>query len=223
MIPNNKDYEVQTISSAVAKEYIEQYHYSHKLSACKYAFSLYDWDEMKIVGVLVYGRPIGRLSAQSISNIVDPNNVLELVRLWVDDSEGKNTGSWFISQTFKMLKLNDPSIEVIMSYSDPMYDHVGYIYQSTNWLYQGNGIKKGASYLYNIKGKDLHEKTCHDIYGTTKKEELLKIDPEFKRVKILKKHRYIYILAGKKRRRKIINNLKHSVVDYPKDNNNVEY
>ena len=50
-------------------------------------------------------------------------------------------------------------------------------------------------------------------------EELEKILPDYKRKELKKKHRYLYVLH-KKDRKKIKNELKHPLVDYPKDNDN---
>ena len=84
------------------------------------------------MGVAVYGFPVGRQVVKSISPILENENVLELTRLWVAESEGKNTESYFLGRTFSWLKNNAPNVWILISYSDPMVEHVGIIYQATN-------------------------------------------------------------------------------------------
>lgn len=212
-----KNYLVEIINPRIGKELIIKNHYTHKWSSCRYAFGLVL--DNKIMGVCVYGSPVGRLTTASISPKVLGNEVLELTRLWVNDSEGKNTESWFIGQTFKWFRRFDKAIKVLISYSDPMQNHVGYIYQATNWLYQGNRTRLVDGHYHVINGETLHPRTCFARYGTNKPDELLKIDPNYKRFELERKHRYIYLL-DKKNRKEIIATLKHPILPYPKQGDN---
>lgn len=214
-----KDYNIKLIDKKEAKRLIVQNHYSHKWTSCRYAFGLiYNG---KIVGVAVYGFPVGRQVIGSISPIINKDEVLELTRLWLRDEEPKNSESWFLSKTFDWLRKNT-KIRVLISYSDPMYKHLGYIYQATNWLYQGNNMMLIKGYLHKINGELLHPRTCVAKYKTIKTEELIKIDPNYSRVELKKKHRYLYILHHGDRK-KIIRTLKHPILPYPKDNLNAEW
>ena len=211
-----KNYLVEIINPKIAKDLIIKNHYTHKWTSCRYAFGLIL--DNKIMGVCVYGHPVGRLTTASISPKISDNEVLELTRLWVNDSEGKNTESWFIGQTFKWFRRFDKAIKVLISYSDPMQNHVGYIYQATNWLYQGNKTRLVDGYFHVINGETLHPRTCFSKYGSTKSEDLLKIDPKYTRFELERKHRYIYIL-DKKSKKEILNTLKHPILKYPKIEN----
>lgn len=212
-----KPYLVEIINPKIAKDLIIKNHYTHKWTSCRYAFGLIL--NNKIVGTCVYGFPVGRLTAQSITEKIKLDNILELTRLWVNDSEGKNTESWFIGQTFKWLRKYDKNIKVLISYSDPMQNHVGYIYQATNWLYQGNKTRIVDGYYHIINGETLHPRTCFSKYGTNKPDKLLEIDPTYERFEMERKHRYIYIL-DRKNRKEILNNLKHPILSYPKNKEN---
>lgn len=105
----------------------------------------------------------------------------------MSDSAEYNTESYFLGQTFKWLRNNDKDVWVLIAYSDPMYGHVGYIYQATNWLYQGNNTMLVKGYLHYINGEWLHPRTCVARYGTIKSHELLKIDPNYKKTRNTKK------------------------------------
>lgn len=214
-----KDYTIQLIDKKIAKELIVKNHYSHKWTSCRYAYGLFLGNELK--GLAVYGFPIGRQVVKSISPILENSDVLELTRLWVDDSEGKNTESYFIGQTFKLLR-NNTSIKCLISYSDPYYSHVGIIYQATNWLYQGNNTMLVKAYMHVVNGEALHPRSCVAKYGTIKTNELLKIDPNYHRIEMLKKHRYIYILDRRYKKR-ILETLVHPILPYPKNNDNCKW
>ena len=96
------DYHVKIIDKKIAKEVIINNHYSKKWSSCRFAFGLFRND--KLVGVAVYGFPVGRQVVKSISSILENKDVLELTRLFVYDSEPRNTETMFLSMTFKHLK-----------------------------------------------------------------------------------------------------------------------
>jgi hypothetical protein len=158
---------------------------------------------------------IGRNAALSISPLVNENDVLELTRLWVSDSEGKNTESWFLGRTFKWLKQNATEIKILLSYSDPNAGHVGIIYQATNWLYQG---RNSDDKWYRINNELLHPRTVFSKYGTRAIDDLNKMD-KVKSVKIVeveKKYRYLYILTGKRERKRIIDSLYRKPLSYDK-------
>lgn len=202
----------EIISKNIAKEMIINYHYTHKWTNCRYALGLIVQDD--IVGVGIYGYPVGRQVASSISPLIDNHDVLELTRLWINDNQPKNTESWFISRTMWWLKKHS-NIRVLIAYSDPMFSHLGIIYQASNWLYQGNKTMLLPGYIHVVKGIKLHQRTCVARYGSIKREILSKIDPNYYRIKAPHKHRYIYIL-DKENKLDILHTLKHPVLPYPK-------
>ena len=207
------DYIIREITKEEARPIIVNNHYSHTWSSCKYALGLYK--NNLIVGVVVYGYPIGRNAALSISPIIKEKEVLELTRLWISDSEGKNTESWLLGQSFKWLKQHASDIKVLISYSDPNAGHVGIIYQATNWLYQG---RNSDSRWYLINNELLHPRTVYSRFGTRAIEEL-KVMDKIKNVEIVeveRKYRYIYILTGKRERRRIIDSLYRKPLSYEK-------
>ena len=146
---------------------------------------------------------------------MDRTDVYELVRLYVHDGYGSNIESWFISQSFKWLKENT-KIQALISYADPKEGHAGTIYQATNWIYQGNSIRPNDLYSFRLEadGPWIHGRTLANTYKTNDVEKLKKkIGHTFwYRVEPLK-HRYVYVLKNK---RKLLKNLKHPSVPYPK-------
>ena len=217
---------VKPISKNVAKEMIVKYHYTHLWSKSKYAFGLYHDsshsffdNHSDLIGVAVYGDPIGRHSAQSISDVLDRKEVMELTRLYVHDGYGSNVESWLIGQTMDWLKKNT-KLKALMSYAAPQEGHVGTIYQATNWIYQGNKIRPNDSWVFKFDedGEWQHGRTIFPYYGTNNPEKIQKkIKKPFWIRKELRKHRYVFILAGKKDKKKILNTLKYPSLPYPKE------
>jgi len=207
-------YTVGKIDRKMAKQLVVEYHYSHSWTSCKHSLGLLK--DNLVVGVAVYGSPVGRLAAQSISSDVNENEVLELTRLWIADTEGKNIESWFLGQTFEWLKRKDKKIKVLMSYVDPTVGHIGTIYQATNWLYQGSDIRTADYFMYKIGDECYHPRTVFSKYNTNDWKVLQKMIPGIEMISMEKKHRYIYILADKREKRKILETLKHPTKQYAK-------
>jgi hypothetical protein len=230
---NSDSFVVRPISKNVAKELIVKNHYSHKWSLCQIAYGIFykenkqnkffEGNTEKLIGTCVYGSPVGRSAADSFSEIITKKDVFELVRLWVADGYGKNIESWFVSQTFKQLKKDWSNIKVILSYSDEEQGHKGIIYQALGFYYQGNkSIALMPNYSISLVGppdyKWMHSRTVNSIYGSHNLEHLKKkIGCTFWRKKESTKHRYFYILANKKEKKKILSNLKHPCLSYPKN------
>jgi len=221
---------IRAINKSVAKDIIINNHYSGLWTKVSYAIGLFTSDveehpffsgvEDKLIGVACYGDPIGRLSGQSISEMLDRTEVLELVRLFVFDGYGSNIESWFLGKTFDWLRENIPQIKGLISYSDPKEGHAGTIYQATNWIYQGNSLRfnDGWSFKFDEDGKWQHGRTIFPYYGTNNPTEIQKqVTKPFWIRKEPRKHRYVYILSKGGERRKLLKNLKHPSLPYSKN------
>lgn len=79
----------------------------------------------------------------------------ELARLWVDDSEPRNTESWFIAKAVKWVKRNRPDVVALVSYADPSAGHAGTIYKASNWIADGrtDQERKTPRFDYEANGK----------------------------------------------------------------------
>ena len=155
---------IRQIDKPTAKKMVVKYHYSKLWTKCSVALGLFidtgkehsffDEAEEKMIGVIVYGDPIGRLTGQSISDEIDRTEVLELTRLFIHDGYGSNIESYLIGQGFKWLKENQPHIKALISYADPQAGHVGTIYQATNWIYQGNNNRWNDGWNFRMANID---------------------------------------------------------------------
>ena len=172
--------------------------------------------ELKLIGVVLYGNPVGFRVVKSICEEFTDDDVLELKRLWIEDGYGKNIESYCIAQTLKMLKKDSPQSKVVISYADPGANHKGIIYRASNWLYQGNDIGMGDAYMYRYPNTDnwLSDRAIGEQLGTNGLQGVLSKVPDMEYRKKLRKHRYIYFLCSKKEKKRLIKKLKHPLVDY---------
>jgi hypothetical protein len=120
---------VVPIASSVAADFVEHYHYLHRVPPIESAFGMLVAGEIK--GVLTIGTPASR-HLQISACASSPDLVRELNRLWVDDGQPKNTESWFIARCLALL-----SPLILVSYADTAVGHVGYVYRAANWRYAG--------------------------------------------------------------------------------------
>tara|TARA_B100001123_G_C15061119_1_gene927640 strand:+ start:81 stop:773 length:693 start_codon:yes stop_codon:yes gene_type:complete len=201
-------------------------HYAKTWTASQHIYAIY-WDtqeehsffedtKIKLIGAVLYGNPVGSRVVKSISEELENGDVLELKRLWVEDGYGKNIESYIISQTLKKLKKDNPDAKVVISYADPGVNHKGIIYRATNWLYQGSEIGIGDSYMYQYPSSDvwLSDRAMSNRIGTNGLRAVLKIIPDMKYKRKLRKYRYLYFLCSKKDKKHLIKNLKHPLLDY---------
>ena len=172
--------------------------------------------ELKLIGVALYGNPVGFRVVKSICEEFTDDDVLELKRLWIEDGYGKNIESYVISQTLKMLKNDSPQTKVVISYADPGANHKGIIYRASNWLYQGNDIGMGDAYMYRYPNTSnwLSDRAIGEQLGTNGLRGVLSKVPDMEYRKKLRKHRYIYFLCSKKEKKRLMGELKHPLLSY---------
>ena len=142
------------------------------------------------------------------------NNIYELTRLWIDDAVPKNGESFLISNSIKKLDK-----EIIISYADSSMNHLGTVYQSSNWYYIGMN-KRHTSDLA-IKGMDLHPASITDKFRGQKNrvEKLIEMFGEeniYRRERSLK-FRYVVFNANKRRKKELIKKLTYTILPYPKE------
>lgn len=120
---------VGVIDSKQAASLVVEHHYLHRRPSISFAYGLFH--RGMLVGVCTYGTPPSR-HLQMGACPSDPSKVIELNRLWVSDSMPKNSESWFVSRTLKLLPAR-----IVVSYADTREQHYGYIYRALNFKYAG--------------------------------------------------------------------------------------
>ena len=120
---------VANIERKIAQETVVREHYLHRRTSVSYAMGL--WDDEELVGVVTFGTPPSR-HLQISACRTNPELVVELNRLWVDDRMPRNTESWFIARALKLL----PPL-IVVSYADTKFGHWGHMYRAANFFYAG--------------------------------------------------------------------------------------
>tara|TARA_R110000796_G_scaffold57203_1_gene132064 strand:- start:43 stop:645 length:603 start_codon:yes stop_codon:yes gene_type:complete len=198
------DYKVSRISYESTKPYILGIHYAKRMPSISFSFGLFEKEQL--VGIVTYGSPPSPSLCKGICGVEYKSKVLELNRLCLKNNK-KNEASFLVGKSLKLLR--KPSI--IVSYADTDQNHVGYIYQATNFIYTGLSDKRTE---WKMTGNDLHSKTVCEKYSLQHRKE----NPElFYVADRPRKHRYIYMIGNKKETKNLLENLKYSIKPYPKN------
>jgi len=182
--------EVKPIKSFETKPWLLNRHYAKRLPSISYAFGLFD--DGILVGVCTYGSPPSPSLCVGVCGEEYRDKVVELNRLVVD-SDKPNSASMLVGKSLQML----PKPSIVVSYADTAQGHVGYIYQSTNFLYTGATAERT------------------DMGGEEGKHSRHSKDPSI-RVFRSSKHRYIIFTGSKKQKKILKNKLNYSIEPYPK-------
>lgn len=200
-----KEYEVQKIDKKYALEWILNKHYAKRMCSISYSFGLFK--NKKLVGVATFGYP-PNYNFNEGKCVFNTYRVLtlELNRLITDDGLDKNALSFFVSKCLKML----PSPSCVVSYADPNNGHYGYIYQATNWVYTGDSTPKFRYHFKDGQSFDIRR-------GIDKK--IKEHGEVIMKEKLIPTQRYLYFNGSKKEKKKMINDLKMKILEYPKGKN----
>ena len=229
---------LRPINKSVAKDIIVKNHYSHKWTLCQVAYGVFyrtdsqsnffDETEDKLIGCLIYGQPVGRSAAASLSNLLKIDEVFELTRLFIFDGYGRNIESYSISQSFKLLNRDFPWIKSILSYADGEQGHNGVIYQATGFHYQGNSsLALMPNFSLSLVGPPnyewMHSRSVTSKWGSCNIGHLKRcIGKTFYRKKESTKHRYVIFIGNRVEKKKLLKSLKHPVLPYPKSSHHVD-
>jgi hypothetical protein len=224
---------LKSINKNIAKNLIIKNHYTHKWTLCTVAYGVYYKEYVestffggfnsKLIGVLVYGNSVGRNASNSITPLLNNNNVLELTRVWIADGYGKNIESYCIAESFRQINTDYPQIKCILSYADSEVGHTGKIYQATGFIYQGDNYVDVAlmpNYSVSLSGPPdynwIHSRTVFSKWKTHNVDKLKeRIGRTFWRKKESGKHRYIKFISNKIENKKLVKSLKHPSHPYP--------
>jgi len=192
--PECGDLKVRKIHYDTTKPFLLGIHYARRMPCVQYAFGLYL--DNKLIGVVTYGQPASPSLCSGVAGRENKKKVLELNRLVIKpEYNGNNYASYLVSHSLKKL----PVGTFVVSYADwGGWHHVGYVYQATNWLY--TGLTKARTDIYSESGHSRH----YDKDETRRQERTAK-------------HRYIFLVGSKRKKKEMIRELKYKVIpEYPK-------
>jgi hypothetical protein len=200
-----RDITIRPIPFLVAKKLITQHHYLHSLpGGTMLTFGAFLNNQL--FGAIAFGA--GPQNAFSLVKGAGRQDCLTLTRFWLNDSLPPNSESRVIGIVFKALKRHT-YVKFVVTYADPAQEHVGTIYQASNWLY--TGLSKMTPFYDIGDGKPKHSRSLGQIYGTHSIKFLSRQGIPVKLIIQSAKHRYIYFLDSTWKDR-----LKVSILPYPK-------
>jgi len=204
-----KDYSVKVVKVSDIKEWLLKKHYAHRIPSISFAFGLYSLNVL--VGVCTYGVPASPSLVQGVFGGLYKDIIYELNRLVTNDNLPRNTLSFFVAQTFKLL----PKPLAIVSYSDTSMHHHGYIYQACNFVYTG---LSSAHKEYRIEGtNNKHSRHLFDDFGGINKMKECGVKMDIGQR--ARKHRYFYFIGNKRQKKQMLKKLQYHVLPYPKGDN----
>ena len=143
----------------------------------------------------MFATPCSEAVRQSVFGAGYEDSVIELHRLHIKDGTPKNMESWFISRCLKLLKIDNPQIKAVLSFSDSTEGHTGIIYQATNAYFIG---KTDNAIFYRDNAGRLHHPRQN---GENITEEIAEQKGWHKELRY-SKNRYLYLLPASRTEKK---------------------
>jgi len=203
--------EINQITINECKDFILKKHYAKRKPRIQYVYGIFINNILE--GIVTYGYPATPFVSRGICGKEYEKEVLELNRLVVNENVPKNTTSYLVA---KSLKLLPEKYKIIISYADTDFGHIGYIYQATNWIYVGLTIDMKE---WRKKDSNLHSQNV--CKGTDLEKR--KKDKNYVQIYRPKKHRYLYFRGTKKEKKERLSKLKYEIEKYPKGKTNRFY
>lgn len=168
----------------------QHYHYSGTVPSIGCSYSVFN-DNGEWCGVIMFssgannriGKPYGLVQGQ----------VCELVRMALNGKQESTSKALAIA--LRLIKKHNPLLEIVISYADCDQEHIGTIYQATNFIYNGLKELNGGTPKYRIFGKVKHPRSLNSK-GYICNIQWIRdnIDPTATLVYTAGKHKYVYPL-----------------------------
>ena len=133
------------------------FHYAKAVPGPVFGYSVFN-DKNEWCGVIVYGH--GACPHIGSPYGLKQGEVIELVRVALNGKQEFTSKA--VAMSLKLIKKDLPLCKLVVSYADLDQNHIGTIYQATNWYFVGiSNENKKSSFLIN--GKKVHCKTVGNI------------------------------------------------------------
>lgn len=162
-----KEIVVKVIPSKIANPFIRSHHYSGKVvnNSCLHFGCWLDGD---LHGVLSYGPSLDKSKIISLVEGTGWNDFLELNRMAFDDYLPRNSESYCIGKTIRMIRKNAPNVKWIISFADACSCGDGTIYRASNFVL--TGIKENKNLCQLPSGAKVHKMTLESAPTKPRKE-----------------------------------------------------
>lgn len=154
-----KEIELKVIPAKIANDFIKKHHYSGKVvpnSTLHFGAFL----DGKLHGVMSYGASINKKGTMNLVEGTGWNEFIELNRMAFDEYLPRNSESYCIAKSIKLIKKNAPQIKWIISFADGTQCGDGTIYRASNFVL--TDIRKNEALKINPEtGEKVHTITAY--------------------------------------------------------------
>lgn len=131
---NNGRVVIKEIDYETSKQMMIQNHYSKKWNSGFGGLNIGIFKNDVLLGCASFGNMMNPKSGKNISEYSD--DIIELNRMWLDDSLIKNAETLLLGASFKLIKVLRPKIKFIQSFADGRLG-CGTVYKAANFKYFG--------------------------------------------------------------------------------------
>lgn len=162
-----KEIEVKVIPSSIANPFMKKHHYSGKVvnNSCLHFGAFLDG---KLHGVMSYGPSLDKAKMIGLVEGTGWNEFLELNRMAFDDYLPRNSESFCIAKSLKLIKKNAPQIKWVISFADGCSCGDGTIYRASNFVL--TLIKPNEALALLPNGEKIHKMTLSSNPAAPRKE-----------------------------------------------------
>jgi hypothetical protein len=164
------------------------WHYARRLPVGKLV-KIGAWENDEFVGVVIFSRGASPQIAKPFG--LTQYEVCELTRVAL--RERTTPTSKIVALALRLLGRQSPELRLVVSYADADQDHVGTIYQASNWTYIGL-IDEGAERDFVIDGEFVHNRTVGSQFPNSLRWMRENVDPSIEPYRTKGKHKYVYPL-----------------------------
>lgn len=211
---------ITTASTKAVKYACLHFHYAKAVPVSSVSYNVYNEND-EWCGVIIYS--YGANNAIGMPYGLKQGEVVELVRVALNGKQ--ECTSKAVAMTLRQLKKDAPLVRLVVSYADCDQEHLGTIYQATNWIYTGVMMQNKADSSWIVNGKRFHGRIISQwvkarggLHGLTR-EQFIRKYYDGNAVKYITKGKRKYLMPLDKRMRKQIEPLGKP---YPKNDENWE-
>lgn len=156
-----KEIIIKVLPAKVANPFVAAHHYSGKVvpnSNLHFGAFL----DGQLHGVLSYGPSLCKENMLGIVAGTEWDNFLELNRMAFDDYLPRNSESYCIGKTLRMIAKQAPQIKWVVSFADACQCGDGTIYRASNFIL--TGIKPGT-HFYRLPGGESYTALTMKLHG----------------------------------------------------------
>jgi len=132
------------------------FHYAKCIPVVSVAYSVFNNND-EWCGVITYG--LGASSNMGKPYGLKSGQYLELTRMALNGKQESTSKSMSISM--RLIKKDAPLVKLLISYADKGQNHIGTIYQATNWYFVNESESSGTEAFY--KGKWVHSRVPNTL------------------------------------------------------------